>query len=284
MLAVTKWLISTFYGFYASRWANSGNEKKPFNPVLGEQFFAVWKDGGVGEGGESGGIGDFNMYCEQGMYCIRIICAFFYWRVLYSPLSPVFIVSHHPPVTAFYFRNEKAGVYLNGHCGQKTRFAITAAAIKVEQTGNIALYIEKYGEEYVISYPELHLRGLVTGNMFVDLNGTVSIACSSSGLEAKIEFLQKPWIGGEYHVIKGAITNSNSKDVLFALSGKWNEKVFYSPAGSNQPILLFDPSSSAIVMPYIAPVEEQGELESRKLWFSVKSALDAGEWNKVNWG
>jgi hypothetical protein len=78
MLAVTKWLISTFYGFYASRWANSGNEKKPFNPVLGEQFFAVWKDGGVGEGGESGGIGDFNMYCEQGMYCIRIICAFYY--------------------------------------------------------------------------------------------------------------------------------------------------------------------------------------------------------------
>ena len=38
MLAVTRWFLSTFYGSFHERCAN-GSEKKPYNPILGEQFF-----------------------------------------------------------------------------------------------------------------------------------------------------------------------------------------------------------------------------------------------------
>eukprot|EP00834_Sanchytrium_tribonematis_P003175 NODE_115_length_18417_cov_0.666012.p7 type:complete len:354 gc:universal NODE_115_length_18417_cov_0.666012:9114-8053(-) len=57
IVAVCKWFLSTLHGSYASR----GYEKKPYNPVLGEQYLAK--------------AGRCEIFTEQ--------------------------VSHHPPVTAF---------------------------------------------------------------------------------------------------------------------------------------------------------------------------------------
>lgn len=75
MLAVVRWFMSTLYGSYASRCTNGLNEKKPYNPILGEQFKCT--------------LGDVKCVCEQ--------------------------VCHHPPISAFYLEDEKAGVSLNGH-------------------------------------------------------------------------------------------------------------------------------------------------------------------------
>jgi hypothetical protein len=52
MLEVARWFISTLWGSYASRCTNGLNEKKPYNPVLGEQFFCK--------------LGEVNCICEQG--------------------------------------------------------------------------------------------------------------------------------------------------------------------------------------------------------------------------
>jgi len=42
LLNTTRWFISTLYGSYSSRSTTAGMEKKPYNPVLGEQYFAQW--------------------------------------------------------------------------------------------------------------------------------------------------------------------------------------------------------------------------------------------------
>jgi hypothetical protein len=52
MLEVARWFMSTLWGSYASRCTNGLNEKKPYNPVLGEQFFCK--------------LGDVDCICEQG--------------------------------------------------------------------------------------------------------------------------------------------------------------------------------------------------------------------------
>lgn len=75
LLAISRWFISTLYGSYASRCTDGKYEKKPYNPILGEQFFCD--------------MGDAKCVCEQ--------------------------VGHHPPISAFYLEDEKAGVSLNGH-------------------------------------------------------------------------------------------------------------------------------------------------------------------------
>jgi hypothetical protein len=41
MVAVTKWFISTLFGSYRKR-CETNNEKKPFNPILGEVFMGEW--------------------------------------------------------------------------------------------------------------------------------------------------------------------------------------------------------------------------------------------------
>lgn len=43
MVAVTRWFISTLYGSYYER-CSEGSEKKPYNPILGEEFFCCWDE------------------------------------------------------------------------------------------------------------------------------------------------------------------------------------------------------------------------------------------------
>lgn len=62
-LLVTQWVLATFAGQFTRREKETGSEKKPLNPILGEQFLGKW------EGPE----GDTVLRAEQ--------------------------VSHHPPVT-----------------------------------------------------------------------------------------------------------------------------------------------------------------------------------------
>jgi len=66
MLEVARWFMSTLWGSYASRCTNGLNEKKPYNPVLGEQFFCK--------------LGDVDCICEQGTY-YGTIFFFFYPRM-----------------------------------------------------------------------------------------------------------------------------------------------------------------------------------------------------------
>ncbi len=80
--------------------------------------------------------------------------------------------------------------------------------IKVEQTGHTIIVNHKHNETYEISLPELVLRGILTGKIFVELTGKTRIT-SSSNVVAEIEFLPKPWFSGDYHHIKGHIALQN---------------------------------------------------------------------------
>jgi len=103
MLQVVRWFISTLYGSYHSRCAGTNSEKKPFNPVLGENLQCAWKD-------KTGIWTDAHMFVEQ--------------------------VSHHPPVTAFaiHMPSEKPKISVQGHCNQRTVFT-SSGTIKVTQYG-----------------------------------------------------------------------------------------------------------------------------------------------------
>lgn len=81
-----RWFISALNGAFSSRVPKGEWEKKPYNPILGEQFFCSWEDG-------------TKAICEQ--------------------------VCHHPPITAFRVEHETSGVSITHNDGQKTRFSGT---------------------------------------------------------------------------------------------------------------------------------------------------------------
>ncbi|KAI9351949.1 hypothetical protein BD770DRAFT_445695 [Pilaira anomala] len=237
MLAVTRWFMSTLWGSYASRCTNGLTEKKPYNPILGEQFNCH--------------MGNIKCVCEQ--------------------------VCHHPPVSAFYLESEKEGVSLNGHCGQKSKFKGTT--IKVEQVGRAVLNLKKYDEQYVITYPDLLIRGVLTGSCYLELSGECSIV-SNNGTKAVIEFIQKPWFGGEYNRIKGKLTY-NDKEYC-SLSGRWSNDTYYTKTGSSSKELLFDAEAEAMAERKTPPLDQQKEIESHRLWGPVTEALKSKNYSVAN--
>jgi hypothetical protein len=95
-------------------------EKKPFNPILGEQFYCNWDDG-------------TRIICEQ--------------------------VSHHPPVSGFYITNDNAGIQLMGHDGQKTRFSGTQMLVDQIGYCTLKL-TGKHDESYLFTLPSLSVNGI----------------------------------------------------------------------------------------------------------------------------
>lgn len=185
-----------------------------------------------------------------------------------------FLVSHHPPISAFYLRNED--VHVSGSSGQKTSF--TGTAIKAEQTGSIYLYLSARDEEYAISLPELHVRGLMTGAPFIELTGEV-IIISTSGLASQIKFLTKPWFGGQYDLMEGRIVKES--ETVAEIWGRWSECVYFKR--NDQEDVLFDVKVvDRDELPLVKPLSEQNELESRRVWHPVTKALRTGNYEQAN--
>ena len=247
--AVAKWVLSTLWGSFASRTPKSGFERKPYNPILGEQFFGWWPEYGQ------------EMAVEQ--------------------------VLHHPPVSAFYLNNRKAGVYVNGFSGQSTKF--TGTAIRYQQPGRVYLFLEKYREEYSISLPELHIRGLVNGQPFVEITGTIDIL-GTNDWASQIRFIPKPWFSGVYDMMEGVIFNNLSGATVYDLWGNWKKTIYCAqhqpgrtlddlvclPESPDDPSFVFyDVENSPPRKPMVRPLDKQGEFESQKIWLLVTQALQS---------
>lgn len=123
------------------------------------------------------------------------------------------------------------------------------------------------------------IRGVLTGSCYIGLGGTCTIA-GSSGAKAAIEFVPKPWFGGEHDRIKGRITY-NGEDYC-TLSGKWSDQSFYTKSKDSSKELLFDAGAEAMAERKTAPLSEQKEIESHRLWGPVTKALKTKNFSVAN--
>ncbi|KAF9365440.1 glycerol ethanol, ferric requiring protein [Mortierella sp. NVP85] len=249
LLNCTRWFISTLYGSYSSRSTAAGMEKKPYNPILGEQFFAQWT--GDAE------TGDTILKAEQ--------------------------VSHHPPIMGFHLENKKAGVSLEGHCGQKSRFAMPAG-IDVYQTGHVLLKIPKFNETYLITLPSLNIRGIVTGRPTVELSGSTYIV-SSAGHLATIEYSTKGYFSGERNSYKATLRPWDSDTPYYTAQGVWSAASNFAQGASvkkGEGKLFFDAKEDRPVSPELKPQADMDPLESHKLWAVVTKAINEKDYNTAS--
>lgn len=253
--AVVRWVLSTLWGSFASRTPKDGGfERKPYNPILGERFYGWWPEHGQ------------EMTVEQ--------------------------VSHHPPISAFYLVNRKAGVHVNGDCGQVTKF--TGTSIRYQQPGRIFVYVEKYREEYSISMPELHIRGLLNGQPFVEITGTIDVLCTNDWA-ARMRFIPKPWFSGSYDAMEGVIFNNLSGSTIYDVWGNWKQVIYCEPhqpgrtfddvdALPEKPdpsFVFFDATKSPASKPMVRPLDKQTDMESQRIWLFVTQALQSKEYKKA---
>ncbi|GAA5862048.1 hypothetical protein JCM8547_001569 [Rhodosporidiobolus lusitaniae] len=246
-LAVTKWFLSTLSGQFTRREKETGSEKKPLNPFLGEQFLGEWDNG------------DLVLTVEQ--------------------------VSHHPPITAYHLEHKSKGIVYEGNCAQKTSFSARTISVKQVGHGLLTVKLPDGGSEtYLITLPKLKIEGLWYGSPYVELSETSYIQ-ASHGLTSTIKYSGKGWLSGASHSHTTTVSAGVSGSPIYTLDGTWvGETKFVKPSkGGVEGRPFLDAGREGLRTGVsVKPIEEQGEYESRRAWKDVASGIRSGDFDKAS--
>ncbi|XP_054581464.1 oxysterol-binding protein-related protein 5 [Eptesicus fuscus] len=222
--------------------------KKPYNPILGETFRCSW----------------FHPQTHSLTFYVAEQ------------------VSHHPPVSAFHVSNRKDGFCISGSVTARSRFYGNSLSALLD--GKATLTFLHRAEDYTLTMPYAHCKGILYGTMTMELGGRVTIECKKSNFQAELEFKLKPFFGGSASInqISGRITSGDA--VLAQLSGRWDGEVFIREEGRGGPQLFWNPSPEVrgrrLKLRTVLP-EEQTELESERLWRHVTRAIREGDQHRA---
>ncbi|KAM6961162.1 oxysterol-binding protein-related protein 5 isoform 2-T2 [Aplochiton taeniatus] len=214
--------------------------KKPYNPILGETFRCCW----------------LNPQTDS--------CTFYIAEQ----------VSHHPPISAFYICNKKDGFCISGSILAKSKFYGNSLSAILE--GKARLLFLAREEEYVITMPYAHCKGILYGTMTLELGGKITIECEKTKCAAELEFKLKPFLGGSCSVnqITGKIRMGEEQ--LATVDGHWDGEVFFQEKRSSQQEVLWNPTPevrNARLKRQVVQLDQQGPFESERLWQQVTSAI-----------
>ncbi|XP_076471289.1 oxysterol-binding protein-related protein 11-like isoform X2 [Babylonia areolata] len=258
MLTVLEWYLTSFH---AGRQGSVA--KKPYNPIIGETFHCSWQ---IPQGGESGAATDTNSTDSNGfsegsektvqmVYCAEQ-------------------VSHHPPVSAFYFECPEKKVCMNASIWTKSKFM--GMSIGVVMVGKLSLRLLEHDEEYVFGLPSAYARSILTVP-WVELGDKITLTCEKTNLAANIVFHTKPFYGGKLHRVTAEVKNTVSGASLCKVAGEWNASFEFTYTDGSTKVI--DTQQLKVWHKRVRPVKKQGEFESRRLWQHVTNALNIGDVN-----
>ncbi|KAJ8343212.1 hypothetical protein SKAU_G00305410 [Synaphobranchus kaupii] len=222
--------------------------KKPYNPLLGETFRCCW------------------------LHPQTDSCTFYIAEQ----------VSHHPPISAFYVCNKKDGFCIHGSILAKSKFYGNSLSAILD--GKARLVFLTRDEEYVITMPYAHCKGILYGTMTLELGGKITIDCEKTKYVAELEFKLKPFLGSSSSVnqISGKIRVG--EDVLATVDGHWDGEVFLHERKTGHQEVLWNPSADVRrerLRRQVVQLNQQGEFESERLWSHVTSAIVSRDQEKA---
>lgn len=250
MVGVVRWYLSAFH---AGR--RGSVAKKPYNPVIGETFKCYFDVPGMSDGDQNSEI------VKDGP------CP---WAK--STSSLIFVaeqVSHHPPISAFYVEHPEHNIEVNASIWTKSKFL--GLSIGVHMIGDTVISLIDHGEEYHVTFPNGYGRSILT-RPWVELGGKCQILCPQTGFTAEVEFLCKPFYGGSRHNITGTISHLAQNKPFCKLSGEWNNVMYVEFEGEKKEAFV-DTHSLPVIKKQCAPISQQGQWESRRLWRHVTKGL-----------
>jgi hypothetical protein len=222
--------------FYLSGWhVRPKGVRTALNPIIGETFMCKWRL----EDSES------EYVAEQ--------------------------ISHHPPHTAFCWYNRQHRISCHANLiPSYAKFSGNSANSQIK--GKMVLRLEKYKEEYEITFPAYTVRGLIFGKLVLEITGKTQIVCPAQDMIADIEFKSKGYIRGTYNSLAGRIRKGLKKTSkqLFSLSGEWDGQLVLRDDTTKESKIFIEPDKQRALEKQIVPPEETpGPLPSRKFVFSL---------------
>ncbi|KAI8066259.1 uncharacterized protein B0P05DRAFT_589847 [Gilbertella persicaria] len=222
--------------FFLSGWhVKPKGVKKPYNPVLGEFFRCEYK---LKDGSKA-------MYLAEQ-------------------------VSHHPPISAYYYTLPELGIFVTGEAHPKAKFLGNSAATIMKGYSRI-VFSELKNETYEITNPNVYAR---VGKMVMEMGDQSTIRCASTGLVCELDFKTKGFFSGQYHSVTGKIKRESTGEVLYDISGVWTEELFIKGKNACKESF-FKVSNHAVIHKLVEPLENQEPNESKKLWSKVTAGLVA---------
>ncbi|PWN25595.1 Oxysterol-binding protein [Jaminaea rosea] len=223
--------------YYLSGWhIKPKGVKKPYNPVLGEWFQCSYKYGNGTEG---------FYIAEQ--------------------------VSHHPPISAYYYVSPENDLIFYGELKPKSKFLGNSAATIMGGENRVALLDRPEDGEYEIGMPNMYARGIMFGKMVLELGDHSKITNANNDMSADVEFKTKGYFTGTYNAIAGRVTHSGKH--IGDISGKWSDEMDYKEAKGGASRELFNAKKAQFAQKSVRPEEEQEEFESRRLWARVTEGI-----------
>ncbi|KAF8971588.1 hypothetical protein BDZ97DRAFT_1787220 [Flammula alnicola] len=212
--------------------------KKPYNPVLGE-FFRCRYDYPNG---------------TQGYYIAEQ-------------------VSHHPPVSAFFYITPANHVSIIGELRPKSKFLGNSVSTTMEGENRVTLLGKPDDGEYVITMPNMYARGILFGKMVLELGDTCIAKNEKHGLYCDLEFKTKGFFSGTYNALAGRIRKDSSD--IGEVSGRWSHVMDFRNNKSGKKRILFDAVKDGqnVSPKWVPPTEEQEPNESRRLWADLTEAI-----------
>ncbi|KAJ1734441.1 hypothetical protein LPJ61_001066 [Coemansia biformis] len=286
MLAVLAWWFSKLL-------KHTGRVHKPFNSILGEQFFCHWAvdgsadadaDADAGSGGRDGTTASSVTEVADGGGKLR---------VEYITEQ----VSHHPPVSAFVYRCRERGIEAAGMDHITAKFTGLSATVATgsECRGIFVTLKQRDSEMYECTHPVGSIVGWLRGTLRVHMIETSYIVCAQTGLAAVIEFKEERWFGKSKGNVAGAVFRYDRqahgtaiagwrlKDIpptceqVATFGGNWDQRVTAQRTGAPERELI----DMAAIQPadmVVKPLDEQGAAESRRVWEPVASHMRQGKY------
>ncbi|KAK3382311.1 hypothetical protein B0T24DRAFT_7179 [Lasiosphaeria ovina] len=229
--------------FYLSGWhIRPPGVKKPLNPILGEIFTCYW---------------DFPDKT----------------RAYYVSEQ----TSHHPPKSSYFYMVPDHHIRVDGTLKPRSKFLGNSAASLMEGTAILTLLNRGKnpvkGERYILTQPNMYARGILFGKMKYELGDHSFVRCPELGLVADIDFKTKGWVSGTYNAIGGNIKDEKTGEILYELSGLWNEEMFIRDIKTGHKEMFFNALRAKHSPPLCRPLEEQDDRESQKLWAKTAQAV-----------
>ncbi|KAJ2317086.1 hypothetical protein H4R23_003199, partial [Coemansia sp. Cherry 401B] len=197
MLAVLAWWFSKML-------KHTGKVHKPFNSILGEQFFCRWEV----PGSASGGAGDCSRREDTASSSITNVSlgtdeAGDKLQVEYITEQ----VSHHPPVSAFVYRCKQRGIEAVGMDHIKAKFTGLSATVATgtECKGIFVRLAQRDNETYRCTHPVGSIVGWLRGSLKVQMIESSYIVCAKTGLAAIIEFKEERWFSKDKGNVTGKV-------------------------------------------------------------------------------
>ncbi|XP_011701305.1 PREDICTED: oxysterol-binding protein-related protein 8 isoform X3 [Wasmannia auropunctata] len=214
--------------------------KKPYNPLLGETFRCYWQ--------HPNGSRTFYL-AEQ--------------------------LSHHPPISGFYVTNRQDGYTISATIIAKSKFYGNSTSAVLD--GIAVLTMLPRGEDYTMTIPYAHCKGILMGTLSMELGGKVNIICEKTGYHTELEFKLKPFLGGAELMNQVVGRIRLGKETLATISGYWDGLLLITDKRTGQENIFFNPTPEVRkkrLKKFTVPLEYQGPWESEKLWYAVTQAIN----------